>query len=82
MSDEYRWHDLTANPDDMPADGEDVFVCFEYFRYGSFNCMYRTYGTSSAYAGSFVLVNGQSGWRDLKILAWKKIEPFQKKEEV
>lgn len=30
--------------DKMPEDGVDVLCWYEYFRYGNYNCMWKTYG--------------------------------------
>lgn len=52
-------------------DMEEVLVWFEYFRYGEYNCLYRTIGTSHTYRGGWSgFVNGTSGWRDLRVIAW------------
>lgn len=52
-------------------DMEEVLVWFEYFRYGEYNCLYRTIGTSHTYRGGWSgFVNGTSGWRNLRVIAW------------
>lgn len=52
-------------------DMEEVLVWFEYFRYGEYNCLYRTIGTSHTYRGGWSgFVNGTSGWRHLRVIAW------------
>ena len=63
----------------LPEDGIDVLVWFEYFRYGNYNCLYRTYGISYTINGKWLgLVNGSSGWKDLKIIAWQPLpEPYK-----
>lgn len=76
----YRWHDLRVNPDDIPSDDRDVYVYFEYFRYGSYNCTCKMHGIGSFYEGKCSSVNGTIGWRELKILAWREIEPFESEE--
>ena len=57
---------------EKPAeDLTDVLVYFEYYRYGSYNCMFRTFGISYTVHGEWsCFVNGQSGWRYLNILYW------------
>ena len=56
---------------ELPEDFMDVLVYFEYFRYGKYNRMYRTIGIGSTYDGKWSsVVNGSTGWRKLKILAW------------
>lgn len=76
----YAWHDLRKNPEDLPEELKKVYVYFEYFRYGDFNCMYKDYGVSYQIGGMFHFVNGSSGWRELKIIAWRYIEPFEEDE--
>ena len=67
----------------LPEDGVGVLVCFEYFRYGNYNRMFRTVGVSYTYDGEWSgFVNGSSGWRDLTIFAWQPLpEPYQPKGE-
>ncbi len=55
----------------LPEDDEKVLVWFEYFRYGEYNRLYRTIGTSTMYDGEWSgFVNGSSGWHQLRIIAW------------
>lgn len=57
--------------DRLPEDGVDVLVCFEYFRYGRYNRLFRTIGISYTYNGKWSgFVNGTSGWDQLTIFAW------------
>ena len=56
------------NDETKPFEGEPVLVWFEYFRYGSYNRPYQTYGISSYPWSGFV--NGNSGWHDLRIIEW------------
>lgn len=67
----------------MPEDGVDVLVWFEYFRYGEYNRMYQTCGISYAYDGEWSrFVNGTTGWKDLRIIAWMPLpEPPESEEE-
>lgn len=66
----------------MPEDTTLVLVCFEYYRYGEYNRMYRTIGTSYTWYGEWSgFVNGSSGWRDLKILAWQPLPELYEPEE-
>ena len=57
--------------DRLPKDGEDVLVWFEYYRYGEYNCLYQTHGIGT-YFENFKswLINGETGWRDLRVIAW------------
>lgn len=67
----------------MPEDGVDVLVWFEYFRYGDYNRMYQTCEISYAYDGEWSrFVNGTTGWKDLRIIAWMPLpEPPESEEE-
>jgi hypothetical protein len=57
--------------DELPEDNVDVLVWFEYYRYGDFNCLYQMHGISYVWDGKWSgFVNGTSGWRNLKIIAW------------
>lgn len=63
----------------MPENMKTVLVWFEYFRYGEYNRPFQTYGLGYALDGKWSpLVNGESGWKDLKILAWMPLpEPYK-----
>ena len=51
-----------------PAIEQECIVWFEYYRYGDFNCKYQTMGLMTyPHEG---IINGESGWRELKILKW------------
>lgn len=75
--DKYKWRDLRKDPENLPEEWKNVYVYFEYFRYGDHNCMCKDYGISYQVDGIFHFVNGSSGWRKLKIIAWREIEPFE-----
>lgn len=66
---EQRWTPCT--PDTMPDDYTDVLVWFEYFRYGDYNCLYQTYGIGS-YSTEYDswMINHETGWHKLRVLAW------------
>ena len=66
--------------DRMPDNLDDVLVYFEYFRYGEYNCLYRTIGIGSAYCGEWCFINGCTGWRKLKVIAWMPL-PEPPKED-
>lgn len=56
----------------LPEDGVDVLVWFEYFRYGEYNRLFQTKGISFTHNGKWSgFVNGQSGWNQLSIIAWQ-----------
>lgn len=67
----------------LPEDGIDVLVWFEYFRYGDYNRLFRKIGISYTYNGEWSgFVNGQSGWRQLKVIAWMPLpEPYEERED-
>lgn len=67
----------------LPKDFEDVLVWFEYFRYGEYNRLYQTIGISYALDGKWSgFVNGSSGWRDLRIIAWMPLPEPYKEEQI
>ena len=63
-------------------DFENVLVWFEYFRYGEYNRPFQTHGISYTFHGEWSgMVNGSSGWRDLRVIAWQPLPaPYQKGE--
>lgn len=54
--------------DRLPRDGEHVLIWYEYFRYGSYNRMYKTYEIAYQYGGFWSGVNplGQKA----RVFAW------------
>lgn len=69
--------------DRMPEEGEDVLVWFEYFRFGNYQELFQTVGISCTWRGKWSgFVNGSSGWRDLRIIAWQPLpEPYREEQE-
>lgn len=60
--------------DRLPEDCVDVLVWFEYFRYGEYNRLFQTKGISYMWNGMWSgFVNGESGWRQLRIIAWQPL---------
>lgn len=60
-----RWIPVTER---LPEDGDVVLCWYEYFRFGEYNRMYRTYGIG-------YYINGMwggdvSSGRNTKVLAW------------
>lgn len=66
----------------LPEEMKEVPVWFEYYRYGDYNCLYQTMGISYVIDGKWsYFVNGTSGWKDLRIIAWMDVEPYRKEKE-
>lgn len=67
----------------MPEEGEDVLVWFEYFRFGNYQRLFQTVGIGCTWRGKWSgFVNGSSGWRDLRIIAWQPLpEPYREEQE-
>lgn len=62
----------------LPEEGEDVLVFYEYFRYGNFNCMYKTYGIGCHYKGQWC---GDISGDKLRCIAWQPLpEPYKESE--
>ena len=53
-----------------PETYTDVLVWFEYFRYGSYNRLYQTYGIGTYSPYDTWMINHETGWRELRVLAW------------
>lgn len=68
---EHRYKSKWISCEDcLPEEGEDVLVWYEYFRYGSYNRMFRTYGIGYQYNGKWNV----SGTRS-KCIAWQPLPP-------
>lgn len=67
----------------LPEDYQDVLVWFEYFRYGDYNCLYQTHGIGD-YSSKYDswMINHESGWSKLRVLAWMPLpEPYKGEQE-
>lgn len=65
--------------DRLPEDGENVLIWYEYFRYGSYNRMYKTYEIAYQYNGIWSGVNplGQKA----RVFAWMPLPEPPKVEQ-
>lgn len=54
--------------DRLPEDGENVLIWYEYFRYGSYNRMYKTYEIAYQYGGFWSGVNSLG--QKARVFAW------------
>lgn len=58
----------------LPETEDDVLVWYEYYRYGNYNRLVQTIGISFIFDGKWSgLVNGSSGWSQLRIIAWQPL---------
>ena len=66
----------------LPEDYTDVLVWFEYFRYGDYNCLYQTYGIGDYIANYGWMINHETGWHKLRVIAWMPLpEPYKGDEQ-
>ena len=67
----------------LPEDYEEVLVWFEYFRYGYYNRLYQTHGIGD-YSSEYDswMINHESGWSKLRVIAWMPLpEPYKGEQE-
>lgn len=63
----------TKVEDGLPDEFEDVLCYYEYYRYGDYNCMYRTYGVGYMLKlDNEIFWNGDVCGVKLRVIAWKK----------
>lgn len=63
----------------LPEEQKDVLVWYEYFRYGSYNRMFQTYGIARLYGDFWA---GDVQGTKAKCIAWMPLpEPYQKEGE-
>lgn len=69
--------------DKLPDDCEDVLVWYEYFRYGEYNCLFQRCGIGKFYENTQNwLINGETRWRQLRVIAWQYLpEPPAKESD-
>lgn len=82
-SERYYGGGWIACKDKLPEDETEVLVWFEYFRYGEYNRLFQTIGISYMYDGKWSgFVNGESGWHELRIIAWQPLpQPYKPDKE-
>ncbi len=69
----YPDNSWTKVEDGLPEEFEDVLCYYEYYRYGDYNCMYRTYGVGyMSKLDNKIFWNGDVGGHRSRVIAWKK----------
>lgn len=70
MADIFQWIGVNEA---LPANGYEVLVWYEYFRYGEYNCMYQTYGLAR-YIQQYNMWSGEDlNGTDVKVLYWQPL---------
>lgn len=64
----------------LPEKYEDVLVWFEYYRYGKYNRLFQTHGIGTYCGESCWMINHETGWQKLQVIAWQPL-PKPPKEE-
>lgn len=65
--------------DRLPERKEYVLVWYEYFRYGDYNCMWRTYGLAYYYSDYQMWFGEDLNGTDVKVLAWQPLPTLPSK---
>ncbi len=58
--------------DRLPENGEHVLIWYEYFRYGSYNRMFKTHEIAYQYGGHWTGASDSLGV-DARVLAWMQL---------
>lgn len=71
---------IPVSSGNLPEEGEDVLVWYEYFRYGDYNSMYETYGIGSYFEGHWF---GDVSGKSARCIAWMPLpEKYKPHEEI
>ena len=66
--------------DNLPEDFQYVLIWYEYYRYGSYNRMYETYGIAYQIQGKWYGVEAL-GFK-AKVLAWQPLpQPYERADK-
>lgn len=69
----YPDNSWTKVEDGLPDEFEEVLCYYEYYRYGDYNCMYRTYGVGyMSKLDDEIFWNGDVSGHKLRVIAWKR----------
>lgn len=73
----YPDNSWTKVEDGLPEEFEDVLCYYEYYRYGDYNCMYRTYGVGyMSKLDNKIFWNRDVGGHKSRVIAWKKFNRY------
>lgn len=76
-SKETVWHDAQNDP---PKENDEYLCYYEYFRYGNYNCMYRTMDRGYFFNGQW---SGEpTHGTSAKVLAWTELPAPPTKEKI